>query len=105
MNTHSTSNVLNSQGAQEIPVRFGVGDRITIYEDVDKEHDDTGKFVGSSSSIMFEGVVKTMNPKTGLIQFEQDSRSEDIGRAQLLNYLETCEGVEVLHRNSETTEE
>jgi hypothetical protein len=97
MTNHDTSEVLNTQ---EISVRLAPGDRITLYEDVDKDYDNSGTFIGAASSILFEGRVETMNPKTGLIEFEAGSRTEDIGRAELREYIEDCAGVEILHRNS-----
>lgn len=97
MTNHDTSDVLNTQ---EISVRLAPGDRITLYKEVDKDYDDSGTFIGAASSILFEGRVKTMNPKTGLIKFEEENRSEDIGRAELRQYIEDCAGVEILHHNS-----
>lgn len=72
---------------QEISVPLHVGDRVTLYEDVDMGDD--GGFIGTP---LFEGTVTQYNPNTGLLRFEENN----VGRAAFLDKLDGAEGIEIV---------
>lgn len=81
-----TDNTTNSL-EQRISVPITVGDRITLFEDVDM--DEEGGFIASD---LFEGTVERYNPSTGLLEFEEN----DVGRAEFLSLLDEAEGLQIV---------
>lgn len=72
--------------AQEISVPLRVGDRVTVFGEVDK---DAGGFSGSP---IFEDTVEQYVPQTGLLRFEDS----DIGRAEFKQLLDEGVGIQIV---------
>lgn len=71
---------------QQLPIPFKPGDYITIFDTIETHN----------AKVLFEGEVDRYVPDTGLIEFNPDNRSEDIGRATLREYIEQSAGVEII---------
>jgi len=52
-----------------------------------------GKMLAGVTSILFEGYVNRYVPDTGLLEFEDSN----IGRADFLDLLQECDGIEVIY--------
>lgn len=72
--------------SQEISVPVTVGDRVSLFKDVDK---DEGGFIADT---MFEDTISRYNPDTGLLRFE----NSDIGQAEFKEMLEEAEGIQIV---------
>jgi len=77
---------------QDIQVPLPVGSRVVLYEDAEIERVN-GNDVGGVTSILFEGYVNRYVPDTGLLEFEDS----DVGRADFLDLLQECDGIEVIY--------
>lgn len=81
----------------ELAFPLSVGDYVTLYDTATVEYRDDGNIGGGTASILFEGAVEQFVPQTGKLSFAEETRSEDIGRAQFLDYAEQAAGVEILY--------
>lgn len=81
----------------EIPVPLSVGDWVTLYDEATVEYRPDGRVDGGTAKILFEGAVEQYVPETGKLRFAEDGRSEDIGRAEFLDYLDEANGIEILY--------
>jgi hypothetical protein len=78
---------MTTQLTQEISVPLRVGDRVTLFEDVDIDKDG-----GFAAGTMFEDTVEKYVPDTGLLRFEDS----DIGRAEFEGLLDEAEGIQII---------
>jgi hypothetical protein len=72
---------------QEFSVPLRVGDRVTLFDEVDIDKD--GGFVAGT---MFEDTVEQYSPQTGLLRFE----NSDVGRADFKDLLDEAEGIQIV---------
>jgi len=72
--------------AQEISVPLTVGDRVSLFDEVDAEEG------GFAAGTMFEDTVEQYVPDTGLLRFEDS----DIGRAEFKQLLDEAEGLQII---------
>jgi hypothetical protein len=86
----SLHSVTSMNKEQTITVDLGVGDYVILYESIDLEPEAKGY----SGDVLFEGEVAQFVPETGLLSFT--NASEEIGRAQFVEYTSRAEGVTVL---------
>lgn len=73
---------------QSITVPLRVGDRVSLFDEVDKEEGAEG----FTASPMFEDTVEQYVPQTGLLRFEDS----DIGRAEFHKKVEQAEGIQIV---------
>jgi hypothetical protein len=73
---------------QTLSVGLTVGDRVTLFEDVDME----GDGAGWSGDVLFEGYVEKYVPESNLLQFED----ADAGLVEFEELLSEAEGVQIL---------
>lgn len=77
---------MGSTLTQEISVPLEVGDRVTLFDEVDEDEG------GFAAGTMFEDTVEQYVPQTGLLRFEDS----DIGRAEFKELLDKAEGIQII---------
>lgn len=77
---------MSRQLEQEISVPLQVGDRVTLFTEVDMDNG------GFTADTMFEDTVAQYVPETGLLRFDDS----DVGRARFESMIEGSSGIQIV---------